>query len=322
MSLPVDVVIPNFNGRQHLAVCLPALQRQSYPCVRVFVVDDASTDGSAELVRNLMPEATVLELPRNAGLAVAVNQGIAAGWAPLVALLNNDTEPEPGWLAALVAAAERFPDAGAIASKLRLFDRRDTLHSAGDTFSPRGLPGNRGVWQRDVGQFEREEEVFGACAGAALYRRAALEAVAAIDGAVLDPRFFMYCEDVDLSWRLRLLGYAIVYAPEAVVYHRLSATGGGTLASYYVARNTLAVLVKDVPTPILRRHLAGIALAQLSGALATLRHLREPAARARLRGLAAFPAMLPALLRQRRRLQRHRVVSLEALERLLEGHRT
>ena len=182
----------------------------------------------------------------------------------------------------------------------------------------RGLPGNRGVWQRDVGQFEREEEVFGACAGAALYRRAALEAVAAVDGAVLDPRFFMYCEDVDLSWRLRLRGYAIVYAPEALVYHRLSATGGGPLASYYVARNTLAVLIKDVPSPILRRNLARIVLAQLSGALVTVPHLGEPAARARLRGLAAFPRLLPTLLRQRRRIQASRVVSSETLARLLE----
>lgn len=318
MTLPVDIVIPNFNGRQHLSVCLPALQRQSYPCFRVIVVDDASTDDSAGFVRRLMPEATVLALSRNAGLAVAVNQGIAAGNAPLVALLNNDTEPEPGWLAALVAAAQRHPEAGAVASKLRLFDRRDTLHSAGDTYSVRGLPGNRGVWQRDVGQFEHEEEVFGACAGAALYRRAALEAVAAVDGAVLDPRFFMYCEDVDLSWRLRLRGYAIVYAPEALVYHRLSATGGGPLASYYVARNTLAVLIKDVPSPILRRNLARIVLAQLSGALVTVPHLGEPAARARLRGLAAFPRLLPTLLRQRRRIQASRVVSSETLARLLE----
>ena len=318
MTLPIDIVIPNFNGRQHLSVCLPALQCQSYPCFRVIVVDDASTDDSAGFVRRLMPEATVLALSRNAGLAVAVNQGIAAGNAPLVALLNNDTEPEPDWLAALVAAARRHPEAGAVASKLRLFDRRDTLHSAGDTYSVRGLPGNRGVWQRDVGQFEHEEEVFGACAGAALYRRAALEAVAAVDGAVLDPRFFMYCEDVDLSWRLRLRGYAIVYAPEALVYHRLSATGGGPLASYYVARNTLAVLIKDVPSSILRRNLARIVLAQLSGALVTVPHLGEPAARARLRGLAAFPRLLPTLLRQRRRIQASRVVSSETLARLLE----
>jgi len=134
---------------------------------------------------------------------------------------------------------------------------------------------------------------------------------------VLDPDFFMYCEDVDLSWRLRLLGYRIIFAPDAVVYHRLSATGGGPLASYYVARNTLAVLVKDVPGPILRRNLARIAAQQARLLLGTLPHLREPAARARLRGLLAAPGLWPRMLAKRRRIQAARRVPIEAIERLL-----
>ena len=318
----VDVVIPSYNGREFLAVCLPALARQSYRDFRVVVVDDGSTDGSAKLVPEIMPSATVLRLERNRGLAAAINEALAHSSAELVALLNNDTEPEPGWLGALVAALDRHPDAAAVASKLRLYDRRDVIHSAGDVFLRSGVPGNRGVWQQDDGQFDREEEVFGACGGAALYRRSGLDEAAAVDGAVLDPELFMYCEDVDLSWRLRLLGYRIVYAPAAVVYHRLSATGGGPLASFYVARNTLAVLAKDVPTPLLRRYLPRILAAQLRQLVATLPHLREPAARAGLRGMLAFPRLLPLLLRKRRRIQAARRVDPESIAAILTDPRS
>lgn len=313
----VDVIIPTYNGRQHLAVCLPALCRQSYRDFRVIVADDASSDGTAEYVGEIMPEAVVVRLDRNCGLIAAVNRALETSRALLVALLNNDTEAEPDWLAALVDALDRHPDAGAAASKLRLFDRRDAIHSAGDTYTRDGMPGNRGVWELDRGQYDREEEVFGACGGAALYRRAALDDAAAVDGAILDPDLFMYCEDVDLNWRLRLLGYTIVYVPAAVVYHRLSATGGGPLASYYVARNTLAVLAKDVPGPLLRRNAAKITARQLRLLLSTLPHLREQAARARLRGLLAAPLMLPAMLPKRRRIQSARRVPLGAIERIL-----
>ncbi|HET9015838.1 MAG TPA: glycosyltransferase family 2 protein [Thermomicrobiaceae bacterium] len=312
----VDVIIPTHNGRDLLATCLPALARQRYRDFRVVVVDDASTDDSIDLVRQVMPEAVIVQLPRNRGLAVAVNAGLDVSASELIALLNNDTEPEPNWLGALVAALDRHPDAAAAASKLRLFDRRDVIHSAGDVFRRRGVPGNRGVWERDIGQYDREEEVFSACGGAALYRRRALDAAAAVDGAVLDPDLFMYCEDVDLSWRLRLLGYHVVYAPDAVVYHRLSATGGGTLASYYVARNAPAVVVKDLPDQLLRRHLLAIVAEQLRQLAGTLPHLREPAARARLRGMLAFVVMVPNLLQKRRRIQaacRVEAASLEAL---------
>jgi GT2 family glycosyltransferase len=168
-----------------------------------------------------------------------------------------------------------------------------------------------------VGQFQAEEEVFGACAAAALYRRAALDEAARIDGAVLDPAFFMYCEDVDLSWRLRLLGYAIIYVPDAVVYHRLSATGGGRLASYFVARNTINVMLKDVPGSLLWRHAPGIVGYQLRDIWHSLPHLREPAARARIRGLFASVRTAPRMLIQRQKIHRRRRVKVQDLARLI-----
>lgn len=318
MSARVDIIIPTYNGYQHLNHCLTALQAQTYDGFRVLVVDDASTDGTHERLHCDWRQVDLLVLPRNSGLVTAVNAGLALSNAEYVALLNNDTEPEPGWLAALVDALDRHPNAGAIASKLLLFDHRDTFHAAGDIFTRSGRPGNRGVWQHDTGQHDCEEEVFGACAGAALYRRSALDDVARIDGAILDPGFFMYCEDVDLSWRLRLRGYSIVYAPAAVVYHHLSATGGGPLASYYVARNTLNVIAKDLPGPLLWKNLTAIVSDQARDAWHTLPHLREPAARARLRGILAGLRSAPLMLAKRRKIQRNRRVRTSDIERFLE----
>jgi GT2 family glycosyltransferase len=213
-----------------------------------------------------------------------LNAGIAAGSSKYVALLNDDTEPETVWLEELVACAERRPEAGSIASKLRLASDRGKLHSAGDSYSVRAMPVNRGVWRDDLGQYDAEEEVFSACGGAALYRREALEAVRRSDGQVFDQRLFMYCEDVDLAWRLQLADWRCVYAPAAVVYHHLSATGGGTLASYYVSRNIWLVYARTIPRRLLRPYHRRIIAFHGGRLWRTLLHIREPAARAALRG--------------------------------------
>lgn len=312
----VTVIIPTYNGAALLAGCLAALAEQTFADFTTLVVDDGSTDGTLALLAERFPSIRVLPLGRNLGLAAAVNRAIDASAGEYVALLNNDAEPAPGWLAALVATAERHPEAAAIASRLRLYDRRDHLHSAGDYYTVTGLPGNRGVWQPDGPAYDREEEVWAACAGAALYRRAALDAVRQ-DGQVFDEALFMYCEDVDLGWRLRLRGYRCVYAPEAIVYHRLSATGGGPLASYWCGRNFIRVLLANVPGLILRRYWRRMAAAQLALAGDALRHLREPAARARLRGQLRALADLPAVLRRRRRVQAAATADPAALAALL-----
>ena len=296
----VDVIIPTYNGAALLAACLDALRAQTYRDFAVLVVDDGSTDDTATLLAAHYPEVRVLRRERNGGLAVTCNAGIAATTGELVCLLNNDTEPEPGWLAALVAALDAAPWAASAASKLLLFDRRDTLHSAGDGFTITGLPVNRGVWRRDRGQYDAEQEVFGPCAGAALYRRAALARVSTDRERPLDEDLFMYCEDVDLNWRLQLAGERGVFAPAARVYHHLSATGGGSLASYYVARNLLLVLAKDVPGTLLRRYWPRVVATQAGRAWRAARAWRGAAARATLRGMLAALPLLPLFWRKRR----------------------
>lgn len=314
----VDVIVPSYDGARYLPGCLDALRAQTYQDFAVLVVDDGSTDGTPELLAARYPEVRLHRRARNGGLAVACNAGIAATGAELVALLNNDTEAAPDWLAELVAALDGAPGAASAASKLLLFDRRDTLHSAGDGYTASGLPVNRGAWRRDTGQYDAAREIFGPCAGAALYRRSALLAVADRRGRVFDTDLFMYCEDVDLNWRLQLAGYRSVFAPRARVYHRLSATGGGPLASYYCGRNFLLVLAKDVPRPFLRRYWPRIVATQLGRGWRAARHWRGAAARATLRGMLAGLLLTPRFWRKRRALAADHPSALARIERLLE----
>lgn len=312
-SPSVSVIVPNWNGEEHLPTCLESLRRQTLADVEVIVVDNGSTDGSLRLLERDYDEVRVLALGENRGFAGACNAGIRDARGRYLVLLNNDTEADVGWLEEVVAAFERHPSAGMVASKMLLFDKRDVFHTAGDFYSVDGLPGNRGVWQKDEGQYDVEEYVFGACGGSAAYRRSMLGEV-----GLLDEAFFYSCEDVDLAWRAQLAGWRCVYAPRAVVYHKLSATGGGATASFYDGRNTLYVLIKDYPGELWRRHWRVVLRRQLYLGAEALRAWRGRAARARLRGqLAGVLTGVFRMLPKRQRVQQTRVVDREYLERIL-----
>ncbi len=308
----VSLVIPTYNGKHLLPVCLGAIQRQGRLPDETIVVDDASADGTRDLLNSSYPWVTVVEHEQNRGFAAAANTGMRAAKGDVIVLLNNDTEADSGWLAALVAPLEADPRIGFCASKLLLFDRRDHLHSAGDGYSVGGVPVNRGAWGRDDGRYDRPEPVFGACAGAAAYRRALLEDLGGFDEWLVS-----YLEDVDLNWRAQLRGYRCQFVPSARVYHHVSASGGGVRPSFYCGRNFLLVLASDVPGPLLRRHWGMIVRQQGAVLVEALRHAREPAARARLAGFLAGLRLLPAALRRRRQIQAGRVVPIAYLEQLL-----
>jgi GT2 family glycosyltransferase len=308
----VTVVIPNWNGAAHLPVCLDSLRCQTYPQVEIIVVDNASSDSSLELLERDYQEVRPLPLEENRGFAGACNAGIEAAKGEIVALLNNDTEADLRWLEEVVAAFARHPEAGLVASKMLLFDRRDTFHTAGDLYCVDGIPRNRGVWEIDEGQYDQEEYVFSACGGSAAYRRAMLE-----ETDLLDEDFFFSCEDLDLAWRAQLAGYRCIYAPRAVVYHKLSATGGGPIASFHDGRNFIYLLAKDYPGDLWRSHWKSILRAQLRIAAEALRAWRGREARARLRGQLAGLLGIPRMLRKRRPVQRSRVVDRAYLDRLL-----
>ena len=312
MSVAVSIIIPTWNGWHHLEVCLNSLRDQQFSDFEIIVVDNGSTDGSQSFIREFYPEVVIIELDENRGFTGACNAGYAVAKGEIIVLLNNDTEADPGWLAAIVEAFETHPEAGIVASKLLLFDRRDHFHAAGDYYRLDGIPGNRGVWKQDQGQYDEEEPVFSACGAASAYRRSLIDSI-----GFLDESFYFSCEDIDISWRAHLAGWQVLYVPSAIVYHKLKATGGSKISSYYDGRNFLYLIWKNYPTSLLRLHWSAILRAQSLIAWRAIRSWRGAAARARLRGQLAGLMGIFKMLPQRRLVQANRRVADESLMALL-----
>ncbi|MEZ4669075.1 MAG: glycosyltransferase family 2 protein [Anaerolineae bacterium] len=315
-SSVLSVIIPNWNGGKYLPTCLDALARQTYQQIEVIVADNASSDGSQELIHSQYPEVILVELAENRGFTGACNAGIRAAGGDYIALLNNDTEVETGWAAAVMGAFATHPEIGIVASKMLLFDKRTQIHTAGDYFTVDGRAGNRGVWQQDQGQFDKEEFVFSACGGSSTYRKVMLDEI-----GILDDDFFFSLEDIDLAWRAQLTGWRCLYTPKAIVYHHLSATGGGVTASYYDGRNLIFTLIKNYPAILWRKHGLSILKAQVHLAWEAMRAWRGEAARARLRGMWAGIWQSGRMWRKRRGIQAMRRVSIEDLEAVLSPAR-
>jgi GT2 family glycosyltransferase len=298
-AIDAAVVIPNWNGRRWLSGCLEAIGRQTRAPAEVVVVDNGSHDGSLELLAECHPEVRVITLERNFGFAVAANRGIEAVGAEAVALVNTDVVLAPDWLARTVAALEAGPLTASVASKMVDLEDPGVLYDTGDILRRDGACEQRGRFHRDVGRFDAPGEVWGACAGAALYRRAAVRAVGGFD-----ERFFSYLEDVDLGLRLRLAGWSCRYEP--VVARHAGGGSSGQLAdpvSGWVERNTLLLVAKAFPVRwahlVAYRQLAWLAHAAREGVLGA--HLKG--------ALAALP-LLPAMLRERRALRRAAIVTI------------
>lgn len=308
----VSVIIPNWNGAHHLPVCLDSLLAQTYRHHEVIVVDNASGDDSLEVLARY-PTVCTLPQEHNLGFTGACNAGFRAAGGSIQVLLNNDTEVHPDWLLHVVGAFDDHPEAGIVASKMLLFDRRDILHTAGDYVTPDGLAHNRGIWHKDAGQYNRRVYVFSACGGSAAYRREMLEAI-----GLLDEDYFFSFEDVDLAWRAQLAGWRCVFEPQAIVYHKLKASGGGKTASFYDGRNRIYTIVKNYPKDMWQDHGHTVLKAQLGLARDALKAWRGAEARATLCGLAAGVLGIPKMLRKRRAVQAARKADRLTLERLMQ----
>lgn len=239
----LSVVIPNWNGMKFIGMCLDSFQASTCQDYEIIVVDNGSTDGSKELIKEKYPSVKIIELPENLGFARACNEGIKATERKYVCLLNNDIKIHPDWLTELYEGMERHPECGMGTSKMLFMDQRDVFYNTGDLYHIWGVGGGRGQGEKDYGQYEQEEYVFGACAGAGIYRRTMLEEI-----GLFDEDFFIFAEDVDLNFRANWARYKTIYLPKAVVYHIGTATVGlySDRYIYLCNKNDINVLVKNM----------------------------------------------------------------------------
>jgi GT2 family glycosyltransferase len=248
-TVHVSAIVVNWNGREHLEVCLSSLVAQTLPGIEIILVDNGSTDGSLDFVQERFGDAVrFIGHSSNLGYGRALNTGIAAARGRYIFALNNDTEFHPGCLAALVAAGDAYPDAGSFAPKILSYSARNVIDNVGHLLYPDGLSRGRGRLEEDRGQYDADEEILLASGCAMLLRRAMLA-----DIGLFDEDFFAYCEDTDLGLRARLAGWGCRYVPAAVVYHKYSASAGdySALKAFLVERNRAWVAIKCLPAPLL-----------------------------------------------------------------------
>jgi GT2 family glycosyltransferase len=304
----VSVVIPNRDGATprdglvYLDMVLETLTRQSSRDFDVTVVDNGSTDNSVKYLRDRWPEVRVVELPDNTGFPAAINRGLAASRGQYVALLNNDVELSPDWLELLTAELERDPGVGFVTGKIMRHDDHGVLEQAGQDFFTCGHFEPIGLDRRDTGQYDERRATTIATAAAVLYRREALEAAGGFDDD-----YYLYCEDADACLRMLLSGFSGLYLPEPKAFHVRGGTIGAqsALPRFYLVRNALITLLKDLPASLLLRSLPKIAHYQCGQLVASW---RQGVARTVLRAYASFLRMLPDTLRKRRAIQRARKV--------------
>lgn len=241
----VSVIIPNLNGEKLLPDCLSSLRKQEFKDFETIIVDNGSTDGSINFIRQSHHWVDVIiENKENLGFARACNQGIMASRGKFIALLNNDTEAHPEWLKQLVAAAERYPEIGMFASKTLFFDRRNIIDTTGHLMYPDGLNRGRGRLEVDLGQYDDKVDVFFPSGCAGFYRREVFD-----DIGLFDENHFAYGDDTDIGLRARLAGWGCVFVPKAVVYHKYSMTTGEYSPEkvFLVERNRIWIVWKYFP---------------------------------------------------------------------------
>ncbi|HID70174.1 MAG TPA: glycosyltransferase family 2 protein [Desulfobacterales bacterium] len=293
--MQIDIVIPNFNGKVFLQSCLESLEKQSVDDFTVFVVDNGSGDGSVDFLRENYPETKIIAWAENKGFSAAVNAGIHDGSAPLVFLLNNDTELDENCLEELLTAARIKPEYDFFAAKMLNYHDHTRLDGAGDAFMRGGVGYKIGTMEADSSYYSTARQVFGACAGAALYRRELFEEI-----GCFDEDFFAYLEDVDFNFRANSRGKKCWYVPKARVYHIGSATTGSKINEFTVSlstRNNLCLLVKNYPVFLFFRFLPAICVYQFFWFCFVVKKVQVFAY---CKGLVNFLKVLPLSLAKRK----------------------
>lgn len=241
----ISIVIPNYNGNKYLKECLNLIYKHVTISNQIIIIDNASTDDDYKWIKQLDSQIIFRQLDKNYGFSRAVNEGIKLAQGKYVLLLNNDTEIQEGFLEALLTCIESEPDIFAVCSQMIQYHNPSLIDDAGDEYNLLGWAYKRGDGKL-VDIYKCTEQVFSACAGAALYRKSVFEEI-----GYFDENFFAYMEDVDISYRALIHGYKNMYCPDAKVLHIGSATSGSRYNDFKVklaSRNNIYVPYKNMPT--------------------------------------------------------------------------
>ncbi len=301
-----SIVVINYNGLSYLEELFSSIKIQTLPPEEVLLVDNASSDRSAEFIEERYPETRIIRLNQNLGFAAAANTGIRESRSEAVALVNTDIRLDPDWLEHLAAAMASDEKIAAVAAKIKLYHQPQLLNGVGGAMNCLGYTWDIGMFEEDRGQYDSPSEVIFAPASAALFRKSAVLASGGFDES-----FFMYHEDVDLGWRLWLRGNRIVTCPKAVAYHHF---GGSTKSSRSMLwrelmgeRNNITSLLKNYePKNVLRSVSAMISLRQNPSRKA-----------AQIKNILWNLRKFPLTLKKRKDIQKHRKLSDDEITRLI-----
>lgn len=286
-------VIPNFNGKAFLGKCLDALAAQK-PSPEIIVVDNCSSDGSAEFIAENYPGVSIMKMNRNAGFGAAVNAGIKAAGTEFVALVNNDATVQPGWLDALEKFLDATHEAAACAPKVVFEGTNGIIDCCGDACTPYGFIFKLGHYEKDEGQYDEIMEVFSVSAVATLYRKSFFEEI-----GLFDENFFAYYEDLDICFRGRLAGKKFFYVPAATSLHRYSATSGSQmkLGTEQVYIHITGIWLKVAPAGLFAKHFFSILIFHSAVIAAVI--MAKARGKSRLPGVPVFSFLLK-MMKQRK----------------------
>lgn len=265
----ISIIIPNWNGKHFLKNCLESLKKQTFQDFETIIIDNGSSDGSVEYIKNYYPEVIIEQFSENKGFSIAINKGIELSNGNYIFLLNNDTEVEKRCLQVLNRILDKRKDIGFCATKMLYFYDRNKINDCGDVFSIYGIAHQGGKGENNGWKYNKEELVFGACAGAAIYQKEVFNKI-----GTLDDIFFAYLEDIDLSFRAQLFGFKCLYIPEAIVYH----IDGGTskkidnFSRFLTLRNSLYVITKNLPFLLIVILLPFLIIGQLRNIFMGIKH--------------------------------------------------
>ena len=311
---PITIILLTYNSAAHLPRCLDSLKHQTCHNYEIILIDNASKDKSLEIAKEYQEQLNlqIIEQKQNVGFACANNLGAKLANGEWLVLLNTDAFPNPDWLEKLLLAAEKNPEYAAFSSRQLSADEPKILDGAGDSYHISGMAWRRYIGYPALKYGQQTCEVFTPCAAAAMYRRDAF-----LEAGGFDEGYFAYYEDVDLGFRLRLLGYRTLYVSDAIVSHVGSSTFGkrSDFAFYHSHRNLIWTFIKNMPDELLWRYFAAHILANL---IYLLVYTLRPQGVAIWKGKIDAIHHIKPILAKRKEIQARRRASIEEIDRVFE----